>query len=126
MTKETNMKIILAAAVIFACVPMDLFSGDSYVTTNVLYPCSQSLIVSNSPSTSVSLDRAIEEIRVRGDIPNLVKKLVKSGDVCAVVGHQWERRPHVTIEYRPDCEYPEHRQCRLCGKFETREPREWK
>ena len=56
-----------------------------------------------------------------------IRDLVRRGEVCRVIGeHVWESIPHVTLEYRPDGNYPEHRKCRLCGKVETKEPGAWK
>lgn len=75
---------------------------------------------------SISVDEAVKQLREQGDMANLVKKLVESGDVCAVVGHKWESIPHMTLEYRPNGGYPEHRKCGLCGKVETKEPGAWK
>jgi len=74
----------------------------------------------------LSVDGVVKQLREQGDMTNLVKNLVESGDVCAVVGHKWERTPHVTLEYRPDGNYPAHRKCALCGKAETLEPGAWK
>ena len=74
----------------------------------------------------LSVDGVIKQLREQGDLTNLVIKLVASGDVCAVVGHKWESSSHVTLEYRPDGCYPEHRKCALCGKVETKEPGAWK
>ena len=107
--------------VVLICVSPVLFSQEARASTNEMLIAS-----SNVYCPTLSVDKAIKQLKAQGDIPELVKELIKSGDVCAVVGHQWERRPHMTMEYRPDGEYPEHRQCRLCGKFETREPGEWK
>jgi len=33
---------------------------------------------------------------------------------------------YVTLEYRKDGEYPEHRKCAICDKTETREQGDWK
>jgi hypothetical protein len=101
--------------------------------TNILVLYADTL-ATNGPSKVVadltyannSVDGVVKQLREQGDLTNLVKTLVKSGDVCAVVGHQWENIPHMTLEYRTSGEYPSHRMCRLCGKVETKEPREWK
>jgi hypothetical protein len=74
----------------------------------------------------LDVDGVVDQLRSQGDMTNLVRKLVASGDVCAVVGHQWESTPHVTLEYRPDGDYPEHRVCALCGKTQTKNPVAWK
>lgn len=74
----------------------------------------------------LSVEGVMKQLREQGDMTTLVKKLVESGDVCAVVGHKWESIPHVTLEYRPDGDYPAHRKCVLCGKTETKEPGVWK
>jgi hypothetical protein len=75
----------------------------------------------------------VKQLREQGDMTNLIKKLVESGDVCTVVVHKWNIRPqatdifpHVTLGYRPDGDYPAHRICALCGKVETKEPGVWK
>ncbi|MFA5187381.1 MAG: hypothetical protein WC551_12960 [Patescibacteria group bacterium] len=58
---------------------------------------------------------------------DVIRDLLRRGEVCRVIGgHVWDNVPHVTLEYRPDGDYPEHRKCRLCGKVETKEPRTWK
>lgn len=58
---------------------------------------------------------------------DVIRALVRSGDVCRAIGHHiWQSTPHVTLEYRPDGNYPEHRKCVLCGKEETKEPGAWK
>ena len=58
---------------------------------------------------------------------DMIRDLVRRGEVCRVIGgHLWENIPRVTLEYRPDGDYPEHRKCRLCGKKETKEPGTWK
>jgi len=97
----------------------------------VLYPYTNKVVL--YPDTNgfcslyvLSVDGVVKQLREQGDMTNLVKNLVESGDVCAVVGHKWERTPHVTLEYRPDGNYPAHRKCALCGKAETLEPGAWK
>jgi len=75
---------------------------------------------------SLSVDVVVKQLRKQGDMTNLVNKLVASGDVCAVVGHMWNTLPHTTLEYSLSGQYTEHRQCRLCGKVETKQPGEWK
>lgn len=57
---------------------------------------------------------------------DIIRELVRNGEVCRVVGHIWQEMPHVTLEYRPDGDYPRHRKCALCGKEETKEPGTWK
>jgi hypothetical protein len=96
--------------------------AEPYTNKLVLYPdtngfCSRYVL---------SVDGVVKQLREQGDMTNLVKNLVESGDVCAVVGHKWESIPHVTLEYRPDGNYPAHRKCALCGKAETLEPGSWK
>jgi hypothetical protein len=85
------------------------------------------IMTTNLPARCVpSVDRVIEDLREQGRLAALVKTLVEAGDVCAVVGHRWEWRPHVTLEYRADGDYPVYRQCSLCGKVQTKEPGTWK
>lgn len=55
-----------------------------------------------------------------------IRELAKAGKICRAIGHVWEPTPHVTLEYRPDGNYPVHRKCRLCGKVETKEPGAWR
>jgi len=88
----------------------------------VLYPYTNTV----ASRSVLSVDGVVKQLREQGDMTNLVKNLIESGDVCAVVGHKWERIPHVTLEYRPDGDYPAHRKCALCGKTETKEPGAWK
>ena len=58
---------------------------------------------------------------------DIIRELVAGGEVCRVIGHHnWEPIQHLTLEYRPDGYYPEHRKCTLCGKVETKQPGEWK
>jgi len=131
-----NRRITFAAAV--AVVSSALFAQDSITfvspikgtsvamqaepITNkmVLCPCT------NTVRWVLSVDIVVERLREQGDMTNLVKKLIESGDVCAVIGHKWESIPHVTSEYRQDGDYPAHRKCALCGKTETKEPGVWK
>ena len=96
----------------------------------VLYPYTNGVV-----SRSVlSVDGVVKQLREQGDMTNLVKKLVESGDVCAVVGHKWEMS-HIEARAIPDCvmlgyrqsrEILQHRKCTLCGKTETKEPGAWK
>jgi hypothetical protein len=73
----------------------------------------------------VSFDGVVKQLREQGDMTNLVKILVKSGEVCAVFGHKWASS-YVTIEHPLDGNYAMHRACSLCGKVETKEPGVWK
>jgi len=52
-----------------------------------------------------------------------IKQLAKDGSICKVMGHSWRKTLHLTLEYCPEGDYPEHRVCDLCGKKETRK---WK
>jgi hypothetical protein len=96
----------------------------SYWATNTYTLVTNSLCQSVLSSV-LSVDGVVKQLREQGDMTNLVKTLVKSGDVCAVVGHQWANIPYFTLEYRPDGGIM-HRTCGLCGKVETKEPGEWK
>jgi hypothetical protein len=92
----------------------------------VLYlPAHDTTLSTNVSRVHWPVDGVVKQLRDQGDMANLVKKLVESGDVCAVVGHRWESSPHVTLEYRPDGSYPQHRKCDLCGKVQTKQPGEW-
>ena len=135
-----NMRITFAATV--AVVSSALFAQDSITVdlsemkvspvamvaepiTNRLFELQYSTNATIR-SVGLSVDGVVKQLREQGDLTNLITKLVASGDVCAVVGHHWKSIPHVTLEYRPDGEYPEHRKCALCGKVETKEPVAWK
>jgi hypothetical protein len=124
-----NRRTTFAAAAV-AIVSSALFAQDSITTVGE--PVTNWLFEFHYATNSVisravlSVDVVVKLLREQGDMTNLVKKLVKSGDVCAVVGHKWESTPHVTLEYRPDGDYPAHRKCALCGKVETKEPGAWK
>jgi hypothetical protein len=61
-----------------------------------------------------------------GTLTNSIMRLAKEGHLCAVLGHNWEMIPHVTLEYRPDGEYPRHRKCRTCGMTESKSVSAWK
>ena len=135
-----NMRITFAATV--AVVSSALFAQDSITVdlsemkvspvamvaepfTNRLFELQYSTNATIR-RVGLSVDGVVKQLREQGDLTNLITKLVASGDVCAVVGHHWKSIPHVTLEYRPDGEYPEHRKCALCGKVETKEPVAWK
>jgi len=60
------------------------------------------------------------------DAEQIVKTLGESGEICKVYGHQWDAVPHITLEFRPDGDYPQHRKCRICGKQEKKMPEVWK
>lgn len=135
------------AAAVVAVVSSALFSQDSITfdlsqmkgspvamvaepITNklVLYPYTNACVTNGVSRSvlSVDVDGVVKQLREQGDMTNLVKQLVASGDVCAVFGHKWGSVPHVTLEYRPDGDYPAHRKCDLCGKVETKETGAWK
>lgn len=122
-------RTIIAAAIVM--VSSALFAQDSITTitetnTNRLVDISCYATNAAISRAVLSVDGVVKQLREQGDTTSLVKKLVESGDVCAVVGHQWESMPHVTLEYRPDGDYLAHRKCALCGKVETMEPGVWK
>ena len=124
-----NRRTTFAAAAV-AIVSSALFAQDSITTvgeplTNWLFKFNYATNAAISRAV-LSVDGVVKQLREQGDMTNLVKKLVESGDVCAVVGHKWESTPHVTLEYRPDGDYPAHRKCALCGKVETKQPGAWR
>ena len=86
----------------------------------VLYPYTNGVV-----SRSVlSVDGVVKQLREQGDVTNIVKKLVASGDVCAVIGHKWEHGCGV-----PGCcaiHNAPIRHCLVCGKTQTQEVSEWK
>ena len=129
------MNRIITFAATVAVFSVALLAQDSATTVAVpitnrlfeLHHCTNATISRAVLSVDVlSVDGVVKQLREQGDLTNLVIKLVASGDVCAVVGHKWKSIPHVTLEYRPDGGYPEHRKCDLCGKVETKEPGAWK
>jgi hypothetical protein len=72
----------------------------------------------------LSVDGVVKQLREQGDMTNLVKKLVESGDVCAVIGHRWEPgcgNPVCAVYHADPI-----RHCALCGKTQTQTPGEWK
>lgn len=125
-----NRRMTYAAAAV-AVVSGALFAQDSVAPlaepiTNRLFDISVYATNAVIWRAVLSVDDVVKQLREQGDMTNLVKKLVMSGDVCAVAGHKWESIPHVTLDYRPDGDYPAHRKCVLCGKTETKELGAWK
>jgi len=126
MKKSIYIIVLIIAVfsiVVFAqdSITVDLSGMKGSPVAMVAEPITNKLILSywttNSLCQSVlSVDGAVKQLREQGDMTNLVLTLVKSGDVCAVVGHQWEIILDMTLEYRPSGEYPSHRMCRLCSK----------
>jgi hypothetical protein len=80
----------------------------------------------NSARVWLAVDGVVDQLRDQGDLVDLIKKLIASGDVCAVAGHKWLTIPNVQLNFRPDGNYQSHRTCVLCGKIETKDPGEWK
>ena len=103
----------------YLVLPIDL----SLMKTNHV---DQGCSVTNLTRLWLAVDVVVDQLRDQGILVDLIKKMIVSGDVCAVAGHKWENLPHVTLEYRPDGNYPSHRTCALCGKKETKEPGVWK
>ena len=57
----------------------------------------------------------------------LIREWAASGEICRVLGrHFWRAVPHLTLEYRFDGNYPEHQNCEICGKSQSRVMGEWK
>ena len=110
-------RITFAAAV--AVVSSVLWAQDSI--TN--FPPSDYVgcTITNCHQYRLDVDGTVKQIREQGDMTNLVKKLVESGDVCAVMGHKWEPTPHVSHEYIRDRCYQDHRKCTVCGKVESKD-----
>lgn len=127
------MNRLITFAAVLAVLSGALFAQDSVTTvaepiTNRLFDFHYSTNAAISRAV-LSVDGVVKQLREQGDMTNLVKKLVASGDVCAVVGHAWRSDvpSFTTLEYRPPgYEYPEHRKCALCGKTQTKEPGVWK
>lgn len=70
---------------------------------------------------------SVNTVRQSSNRDNIIRELAKDGTICKAIGHRWEQVPHMTLEYRPDGNYPKHRKCSICGKEETFEVKgEWK
>lgn len=72
----------------------------------------------------VSVDGVVEQLREQGDMANLVKTLIQSGEVCAVIGHKWEYGCGM-----PGCLAIHNdpiRHCTICGATQTQKVSEWK
>jgi hypothetical protein len=132
-------KVITFAAAAVAVVSSALFAQDSITVdlsemkgspvamvaepitnTLVLYPYTNRVF-----SRSVlSVDGVVKQLREQGDMTNLVKKLVESGDVCAVIGHKWEYgcgMPGCLVIHNDPI-----RHCAVCGATQTQKVSEWK
>jgi len=76
--------------------------------------------IANKEAKSAAVSNVCGVVEVSTNVfTGHVEQLIKDGNVCAVVGHQWTRIPHVTLEYRPDGNYPLHRKCAICGLEQT-------
>jgi hypothetical protein len=104
-----------------------LYPATNYISyANIAYAIMDSTCVTNAVGlrSVLSVDEVVMELREQGDMTNLVKKLVASGDVCAVIGHRWEPGCGnlACAVYHAD----PIRHCALCGKTQTQQPGEWK
>jgi len=94
--------------------------------TNIITLYPEDGVTSAWVTTTNHFVDSVEYMVENGTLTNIVKRLAEEGHICAVLGHRWEHIPHVTLEYRVSGEYPQHRECSICGKVETKEPSEWK
>jgi hypothetical protein len=93
--------------------------------TNSLYThgfCS--VPMTNRMAWAWNIDNTIKDIRREGSMPDLVKKLVKAGDVCEVIGHKW--KDGCGTEGCLNFHTVPERHCVICGKIQTKEVSEWK
>jgi len=61
------------------------------------------------------------------DTTDFIRKLAKSGRICEVLGHCWEADllGMLQLVHYPNGR-PSVRKCKLCGKYETKQPEVWK
>ena len=55
-----------------------------------------------------------------------IRKLAKSGRICEVLGHVWETQMSSHEEIQAWASERPIRKCKICGKYETKQPEEWK
>jgi len=133
-----NRRTTFAAAAV-AVVSGALFAQDTYDLSEmkgspvamVAEPITNKLFLFPYSATNavisravLSVDGVVKQLREQGDMAKLVKALVESGDVCAVIGHKWEYGCGV-----PGCLVIHNnpvRHCVVCGKTQTQEVSEWK
>ena len=93
--------------------------------TNSLYMHGVGLVpMTNRWALAWNIDNVIKDIRKEGSMPELVKKLVKAGDVCEVIGHKW--KDGCGMEGCLNFHTVPERYCVICGKIQTKEASEWK
>ena len=80
--------------------------------------------MTNQWALAWNIDNVIRDIRKEGSMPELVKKLVKAGDVCEVIGHKW--KDGCATEGCLNFHTVPERYCVICGKIQTKEASEWK
>ena len=80
--------------------------------------------ITNQGARMWNIDNVIKDIRKEGSMPDLVKKLVKAGDVCDVIGHKW--KDGCGTEGCLNFHTVPERHCVICGKIQTKEVPEWK
>ena len=81
----------------------------------------------------INVDYVIKEARRLGELTNVIRQLAKSGEICAVLGHNWrdgrlgegEGSPNRGwyADYHPGVAY---RTCRICGKGQSKSESDWK
>ena len=127
-----NMKrlsITISAALVIACASAKAETNElwGYYTTNSYGGITNmaGYAFTTVMATNEVLNPVDQMIR-DGSLTNSIMRLAKEGHICAVLGHNWEMIPHVTLEYRPDGEYPRHRKCRTCGMTESKSVSAWK
>ena len=122
-----KLSIIIGAAFLVACTLLFAQSNYTHLAEYDATIYAQFLSFTNGCATATNYPMdSVEYLIMRGTLTNVIRRLAKDGHICEVLGHVWDAVPHVTLEYRPDGHYPQHRKCRLCGKEETKEPGAWK
>ncbi len=97
---------------------------DAEPITNKLVLVAALDLCSTNIANRLSVDGVVSQLREQGDMTTLVKKLVESGDVCAIIGHKWEYgcgKPGCLVIHNAPT-----RHCVICNKVQTQEVSEWK
>ena len=121
-----RLSITIGAAFLVACTLLFAQSNYTHLAEYDAAIYTQCLTTNGwATVTSYPVD-SVESMIEQGTLTNVIQRLAKEGHLCAVLGHVWDAVPHVTLEYRLDGQYPQHRKCRVCGKEETLVPGQWK
>ena len=120
------MKIVLM--LILLCGNAIAQEATTYITTNRFwlgYTIDTTVMSNMVCSATNGLVDPVQQMIDKGTLPTIVKRLVAEGHVCKTIGHKWTSVPHVTLEYRPDGNYPQYRKCLICDKMQTQKVSEW-